>query len=389
MSRFLKVIVNIILVGAILTAAALLVPPLAGVQTFVMDDMSMQTNLAPGSVTYAVDKEAGELKNGDKVLEQASSGSYVYRVTNLNVQEDICTLTAPNTSPQLTKEANISNGVAKVVFTIPVIGYVVMAMKTTEGLIIIGLAVLFVILLFILSEVWKKDEDDEDDDEDEEEDEEAESLEEDGRRRMTEEEDEDEDGEDLSRKEKKRKKKEAKAARKAEKKEKKRKKKTDFEEEIQEEDLIPEETPEEIPAAVPENTDMKSVEEELAAMVRQFEQEVAQGNGSAWAAEEEVSGATVDLSQVMTGKEEGSENPSEETKETDPPQENVKEKAEPQIQIPPGLGEEEPSSEPVIPNYSVQELLRRAKDSGIDPDVVEDKEADVTLVDYSQWLKKK
>lgn len=389
MSRFLKVIVNIILVGAILTAAALLVPPLARVQTFVMDDMSMQTNLAPGSVTYAVDKEAGELKNGDKVLEQASSGSYVYRVTNLNVQEDTCTLTAPNTSPQLTKEANISNGVAKVVFTIPVIGYVVMAMKTTEGLIIIGLAVLFVILLFILSEVWKKDEDDEDDDEDEEEDEEAESLEEDGRRRMTEEEDEDEDGEDLSRKEKKRKKKEAKAARKAEKKEKKRKKKTDFEEEIQEEDLIPEETPEEIPAAVPENTDMKSVEEELAAMVRQFEQEAAQGNGSAWAAEEEVSGATVDLSQVMTGKEEGSENPSEETKETDPPQENVKEKAEPQIQIPPVFGEEEPSSEPVIPNYSVQELLRRAKDSGIDPDVVEDKEADVTLVDYSQWLKKK
>lgn len=385
MSRFLKVIVNIILVGAILTAAALLVPPLAGVQTFVMDDMSMQTNLAPGSVTYAVDKEAGELKNGDKVLEQASSGSYVYRVTNLNVQEDTCTLTAPNTSPQLTKEANISNGVAKVVFTIPVIGYVVMAMKTTEGLIIIGLAVLFVILLFILSEVWKKDEDDED----EEEDEEAESLEEDGRRRMTEEEDEDEDGEDLSRKEKKRKKKEAKAARKAEKKEKKRKKKTDFEEEIQEEDLIPEEAPEEIPAAVPENTDMKSVEEELAAMVRQFEQEAAQENGSAWAAEEEVSGATVDLSQVMTGKEEGSENPSEETKETDLPQENVKEKAEPQIQIPPVFGEEEPSSEPVIPNYSVQELLRRAKDSGIDPDVVEDKEADVTLVDYSQWLKKK
>ncbi len=45
MSRFLKVIVNIILVCAILTAAALLIPPLVGVQTFVMDDMSMQTNL--------------------------------------------------------------------------------------------------------------------------------------------------------------------------------------------------------------------------------------------------------------------------------------------------------------------------------------------------------
>ena len=208
MSRFLKVIVNIILVCAILTAAALLIPPLVGVQTFVMDDMSMQTNLSAGSVTYAIPKSAQEMKNGDKVLEQASTGNYVYRISNLHVEENTCTLTASGTSPLLTKEANISNGVAKVVLTIPFIGYVVMAMKTTEGLIIIGLAVVFVILLFILSEICKKDEDEEDEEEEEEDIVQAEQP----RRRRAprslpedQEEEEDED-EGLSRKERKRRK---------------------------------------------------------------------------------------------------------------------------------------------------------------------------------------
>ena len=281
MSRFLKVIVNIILVCAILTAAALLVPPLVGVQTFVMDDMSMQTNLAAGSVTYAVPKEAQEMKNGDKVLEEASTGNYVYRITNLNVEENTCTLTAPGTSPQVTKEANISNGVSKVVFTMPFIGYVVMAMRSMEGLIIIGLAVVFVILLFILSEICKKDDDDDDDEE--------EMEEEDPIRRRAakalpqeeEEEDDDDEDEGLSRKERKRRKKEAKAADKAARKEaKSKKKRSKYEDDDEEEEVsFPEEEEQQVePMAMPvAGTEQElSVEEQLASVVRQFEREQAE-----------------------------------------------------------------------------------------------------------------
>lgn len=47
------------------------------------------------------------------------------------------------------------------------IGYVSMALRSTEGLIIVGLAVVFVIILFILAEVWKKDDDEEEDEENE------------------------------------------------------------------------------------------------------------------------------------------------------------------------------------------------------------------------------
>lgn len=376
MSRFLKVIVNIILVCAILTAAALLVPPLVGVQTFVMDDMSMQTNLAAGSVTYAVPKEAQEMKNGDKVLEEASTGNYVYRITNLNVEENTCTLTAPGTSPQVTKEANISNGVSKVVFTMPFIGYVVMAMRSMEGLIIIGLAVVFVILLFILSEICKKDDDDDDDEE--------EMEEEDPIRRRAakalpqEEEDDDDDDEDegLSRKERKRRKKEAKAADKAARKEAKgKKKRSKYEDDDEEEEVsFPEEEEQQVePMAIPvAGTEQElSVEEQLASVVRQFEREQAELAGQQ-PAETPEAGQPVQKEGVSA---EEMQTPGDDSRE--------------ELKVPPVFHQEEPSNEPVIPNYTVQELMKKAQAAGAKAEVVEDKDAGVTLVDYSDWLRKK
>ena len=376
MSRFLKVIVNIILVCAILTAAALLVPPLVGVQTFVMDDMSMQTNLAAGSVTYAVPKEAQEMKNGDKVLEEASTGNYVYRITNLNVEENTCTLTAPGTSPQVTKEANISNGVSKVVFTMPFIGYVVMAMRSMEGLIIIGLAVVFVILLFILSEICKKDDDDDDDEE--------EMEEEDPIRRRAakalpqeeEEEDDDDEDEGLSRKERKRRKKEAKAADKAARKEaKSKKKRSKYEDDDEEEEVsFPEEEEQQVePMAMPvAGTEQElSVEEQLASVVRQFEREQAELAGQQ-PAETPEAGQPVQEEGVSA---EEMQTPGDDSRE--------------ELKVPPVFHQEEPSNEPVIPNYTVQELMKKAQAAGAKAEVVEDKDAGVTLVDYSDWLRKK
>ena len=55
MSKFLKFIVNLFLIVTILTAIAILVPPLAGVTTTIVDTPSMNTNLPLGSVTYSTD----------------------------------------------------------------------------------------------------------------------------------------------------------------------------------------------------------------------------------------------------------------------------------------------------------------------------------------------
>ena len=50
MSKFLKIIVNLVIVVAIVIAAALLIPPFAGVYTVMNDNTETDTNLPIGSV---------------------------------------------------------------------------------------------------------------------------------------------------------------------------------------------------------------------------------------------------------------------------------------------------------------------------------------------------
>ncbi len=68
MSKFLKFIVNLFLAVAILTAAAILIPPVLGVNTTIVDSAGMDTNLPLGSVTYSVDIPVTRLQKGDEIL---------------------------------------------------------------------------------------------------------------------------------------------------------------------------------------------------------------------------------------------------------------------------------------------------------------------------------
>lgn len=165
MGRFLKWIVNIILLCAIVIAAALLIPPLAGVTTAMIDEVDMDTNLPRGSVTYARDVAADDLEAGDDVLILESGKTYVYRVKNLDTGDGTCTLEDTRTAGAEEVTRTFTGDVSKVVLTVPFIGYIPMAMKSTEGLIVIGLAVVFVIILFILAELWRPDRDDEEEEE--------------------------------------------------------------------------------------------------------------------------------------------------------------------------------------------------------------------------------
>lgn len=169
MSKVLKWVVNIILLTAIVVAGALLIPSLTGVTTVIVDSLELETNLPVGSVTYAVDKGIQELKANDNILIEKSSSAYIYRVDAVDTEAGEITIRDVKSVDSNEKTEAISSSVSKVVIVIPYIGYVVMAMKSTEGLIIIGLAVVFVIILFILAELWKTDADVHDEEEDDDE----------------------------------------------------------------------------------------------------------------------------------------------------------------------------------------------------------------------------
>lgn len=355
MSKLLKVIVNTLLLLAILSAGALVIPPFAGITTLVSDGMG-NTNISRGAVTYAKKTDTSSVATGDKILVDDNSGKYIYTIQSLDIAAG--TASVKNVISGDTTEITVRATVSKVIVTIPVIGFLSMAAQSREGIMIIGLAILFLVILFILSEVWKRDEE-----EDEEE----------------EEEDEDEDDEKASE--------ELRSRKKAALEEKKKR---------EEQEMI-----EQLRAA-----DQKTAEEE-----KQDEFEIPDLEEEEEEETEQVSFHTVDLQNLVRGEEteeipeaveeteiveeaaaeETAEEVTEETEETESAEpETVEEieEFEETIEEP----EEEPEPEPsepielAMPVYTAEELLQKAHAAGDDPKVIEDPATGITILDYSDIL---
>lgn len=421
MSKFLKAIVNIVLLVAILSAGALLIPPLLGVTTKVSDGTG-NTNLSRGSVTYATSAQATELEVGDRILQEDSNGSYIYTVSS--IAADTSTYTVTDEVSGNTTDLQLTGGVQKVALSVPVIGMLSLTLQSREGIIILGLCVAFLIILFILSEVWRKD-DDEDEDEDEEED--ADEAEEDS---------DEEEEKPLSRKEKRRLKKEAR--RKAKEAEEEDDEEEDVEEdeqkpvkesaetetepeqdealtaaavseeaaETEEDEMIirdleeePEESTvvdtghlkaapmqeekEEILEALGEAAPKKSVEEEEA---EALERSLAEAVGELLN-EEENETPSADVTATAKEETENKDNNIEETTETDSEEtEETEEIASAETEEPQEEPSEEEPIELAIPIHTAKELLKKAEEAGDHPEVIEDKETGVTILDYSDIL---
>ena len=147
MSKLLKVIVNTLLLLAILSAGALVIPPFAGITTLVSDGMG-NTNISRGAVTYAKKTDTSSVATGDKILVDDNSGKYIYTIQSLDTAAG--TASVKNVISGDTTEITVRATVSKVIITIPVIGFLSMAAQSREGIMIIGLAILFLVILFIL-----------------------------------------------------------------------------------------------------------------------------------------------------------------------------------------------------------------------------------------------
>lgn len=351
MSKLLKVIVNTLLLLAILSAGALVIPPFAGITTLVSDGMG-NTNISRGAVTYAKKTDTSSVATGEKILVDDNSGKYIYTIQSLDTAAG--TASVKNVISGDTTEITVRATVSKVIVTIPVIGFLSMAAQSREGIMIIGLAILFLVILFILSEVWKRDE--EEDEEEEEEDE-----------------DEDEDDEKASE--------ELRSRKKAALEEKKKREEQEMTEQLR-------------------AADQKTAEEENQ---DEFEIPDLEEEGT-----EQVSFHTVDLQNLVRGEEteeipeaveeteiveeaaaeETAEEVTEETESAEPETVEEIEEFEETIEEP----EEEPKPEPsepielAMPVYTAEELLQKAHAAGDDPKVIEDPATGITILDYSDIL---
>lgn len=346
MSKLLKVIVNTLLLLAILSAGALVIPPFAGITTLVSDGMG-NTNISRGAVTYAKKTDTSSVATGDKILVDDNSGKYIYTIQSLDTAAG--TASVKNVISGDTTEITVRATVSKVIVTIPVIGFLSMAAQSREGIMIIGLAILFLVILFILSEVWKRDEEEDE-----------------------EEEEEDEDDEKASE--------ELRSRKKAALVEKKKREEQEMTEQLR-------------------AADQKTAEEEKQ---DEFEIPDLEEEGT-----EQVSFNTVDLQNLVRGEEteeipeaveetkiveeaaaeETAEEVTEETEETESAEPETVEEIE---EFEETIEEPEPEpSEPIelaMPVYTAEELLQKAHAAGDDPKVIEDPATGITILDYSDIL---
>lgn len=409
MSKFLKVIVNLVVLFSIVVAAALLVPPFAGIDTVMNDNTNTETNIPVGSVAYGKEIKVKELKKKDRIIYSEGSSTYVYEITDMDASAGAYEVKDPYSKSSEAEVVTLQKSVPKVAVVVPFIGYAAIALQSKEGLIVIGLGIVLLIILFILSELWRKDDDDDDEDDEEEDNEDDDD-------------DDEDDEEEMSRKERRRLKKEEKRRRKEEK---RRLKEAEEDEEYEEDDDEDEE--EELSRKErrrlkkeekrrrklakkglleDEDEEEESSETEIAEPVSLDEgQQHEELQGFDEAMKEAMSSIALGVSQVNA-----SENIEQEAvPETESAKEADIEGTEPEMpeEIPaadvPEAAEdiqsenlfemqEEISDEPkadvnAVPKMpSLEELLAKAEAAGEKPEVKKDKENEVTLLDYSDIL---
>ncbi len=351
MSKFLKFIVHFIVICTILCVVALAVPPFLGVTTEIMDDSGAETNLALGSVTYAIPEKAEGISAGTPILVHGDSAVYRYNIVSLDLENGTGVVIDPNGTESI--NVAIKKRLPKVVVTIPYLGYLLIATESIEGLIILGLAVLFLIILYVIAELWKKDADDEDD-EDEDDGEYIKSAKElkreekERERRMR-----DEDRQ-LLQDEKKRKK--------EEKKNRKIIKTGGFVDEVYEDEM---EEEEEQPKS---RKNVQSATSEAHELLKK-----------------EIAAATAEETDEVASKEPERIQPKKTRKTSSPqgkPHKNAKPKKKPAKEDIP----QEEVKKMAIPIRSAAQLADIAKREGDDPEIVKDEITKVTLFDYSDII---
>ena len=161
MSKFLKLIVTLILIVFIGSGAALILPQFVGDLDTIIVQENMISNRPVGTVLYTHRESSVDLQIGDKIVDMEADSLYIHEV----VSYDSVSQTAQVTGGTATT-IRLGENYTRVVFSVPLIGFLTIATQSVPGLILLGLILGLVILLFIASEVLRRHDDDDEDDED-------------------------------------------------------------------------------------------------------------------------------------------------------------------------------------------------------------------------------
>ena len=152
MSKFLKFLIGLVLIVFIAAGCALVVPSFFGVDTIVVQE-GTAGNQRAGTVIFAQKEPLAELRLGDRAVSQEAGTLNVYTVRDYDNETGEATVTGG-----MIDSWKIGEEYVRVLFIVPLIGYLSIATQSMEGRIILGLILVAVIILFIISEILRRGE---------------------------------------------------------------------------------------------------------------------------------------------------------------------------------------------------------------------------------------
>lgn len=150
MAGFFKFIFRVLLIVYIAIILALVVPPLAGYTTATVQE-GTSGNQAVGTVEYAKRISLQDLKEGERILVTGAGSVNVYTIRAIDMQNSVVTA-----ADAVDREIPVRSYVYRMVLAVPYIGYIVIALQTMEGAIVLALIAALLILLCVLSGVWSR-----------------------------------------------------------------------------------------------------------------------------------------------------------------------------------------------------------------------------------------
>lgn len=161
MRKLFKVITDLLLVVLIAFACVLFVPKLFGIKTYEVLSGSMEPTYHVGSVVYVNGTDPENIKTGDVITFHLNSTTLVtHRVVDKDESNRTFTTKGDANENADGSAVAYSNVVGKVVFGIPLLGYIASYVTNTSGLIIMITVILIIFIIsFILDLLGKKDDD--------------------------------------------------------------------------------------------------------------------------------------------------------------------------------------------------------------------------------------
>ena len=143
----------ILLALAVVAIGSSVIPRVMGMQPYAIISGSMEPAYPTGSLVYADPVEGSSLQAGDVVAFWEEEEVIIHRVKEVDDQTGhLVTKGDANEDVDL-RPVPFQNVLGRVVFSVPVVGYFLMALGTTAGLLVLGWVVIMAVALCVVGTI--------------------------------------------------------------------------------------------------------------------------------------------------------------------------------------------------------------------------------------------